>query len=88
MREAFMQTMCEAEDFPVDSAVLTPSGRRAVVIKHLTGASKFDHFTRLMLRYEGGGRNDVVTLQPHQLRPAPPLMLKSRDFSVQASLDF
>lgn len=66
--------MNEIEDFPLKSIVLTPSGRRAVVIKHLSGASKFDCFSRIVCRYEGGGRKDLVTLQPHQLRmaPAPP----------------
>lgn len=67
-----MRTMQELEDFPIGAAVLTPSGRRARVVKHLSGASKRDAFTRLICRYEGGGPKDLVTLQPHQLRLAEP----------------
>jgi hypothetical protein len=67
-----MRTLHEIEDFPIGATVLTPSGRRAIVKKALTGASKFDHFSRLVCQYEGGGPKDLVTLQPHQLRLAPP----------------
>lgn len=61
--------MYELEDFPPGMVVLTPTGRRAIVKKHLTGASKRDYFARLICQYEGGGIKDLVTLQPHQLRP-------------------
>lgn len=60
----------EAEDLPIGVWVVTPSGRRAQVIKHLSGSSKFDCFSRVMIRYEGGGPKDLATLQPHLLRPA------------------
>lgn len=59
--------MFDLEDFLIGEEVLTPTGRRAVVVKHLSGASKTDCFTRIMLRYAGGGPKDLVTLQPHQL---------------------
>jgi hypothetical protein len=67
-----MQALYELEDFAVGEVVLTPSGRRAIVVRLLTGASKRDCFSRVMVRYEGGKRSDLVTLQPHQLRHAPP----------------
>jgi hypothetical protein len=60
----------ESEDFPVGTPVITPSGRRAVVVRQLTGASKRDCFSRVICRYEGGGAKDLVTLQPHQLKMA------------------
>jgi hypothetical protein len=60
----------ELDDFPIGSIVLTPLGNRAIVKRHLTGASKHDHFLRVILQYEGGHVNDMVTLQPRQLRPA------------------
>lgn len=62
----------ETEDLPVGCHVLTPTGRRAVVVKHLTGASKFDAFSRVMIRYDGGGPKDLATLQPQLLRRADP----------------
>lgn len=62
----------DAEDFPLGSLATTPTGRRVVVVKHLSGASKRDCFTRIICRYEGGGAKDLVTLQPHQLKPIPP----------------
>ena len=67
-----MKYALELEDFRAGDVVLTPSGRRAIVKKLLTGASKFDHFSRVVLRYEDGGAKDLVTLQPHQLTPLPP----------------
>lgn len=60
----------EAEDFTAGEWVLTPTGRRAQVVRILSGASKFDCFSRVMVRYEGGGPKDLATLQPHLLRPA------------------
>lgn len=67
-----MQALYELEDFAVGDVVLTPSGRRAIVVRLLSGASKKDCFSRVMVRYEDGGSKDLVTLQPHQLRHAPP----------------
>jgi hypothetical protein len=61
--------MYEMEDHPVGAIVLTPLGRRAIVKRHLTGASKKDHFSRLICQYEGIDDKDLVTLQPHHLRP-------------------
>lgn len=65
--------MFDMEDFVIGEEVLTPTGRRAVVVKHLSGASKKDCFTRIMLRYVGGGPKDLVTLQPHQLTKISPV---------------
>jgi hypothetical protein len=62
--------MSESE-FAVGTIVLTPSGRRAIVRKYMSGASKRDCFDRVILQYEGGHARDLVTLQPHQLRRAP-----------------
>lgn len=63
--------MLELEDLSVGVTYLTPSGRRAVLQRKLTGASKRDLCERVILRYEGGGTKDLVTLQPHQLRRVP-----------------
>jgi hypothetical protein len=60
------------DDFSAGDEVTTPSGRRAIVKKILTGASKHDHFSRVVCQYEGGGPKDLVTLQPHQLKRAAP----------------
>lgn len=60
--------MHELEDFQPGDVVLTPSGRRAVIQKLLSGASKHDPFARVKCRYEDGDDRDLVTLQPHQLR--------------------
>lgn len=62
--------MFDREDFSVGEDVITPSGRRAIVVKQLSGASKFDPFSRVVCRYVGGGAKDLVTLQPHQLKRA------------------
>jgi hypothetical protein len=62
--------MFDREDFPEGMEVITPSGRRAIVVKQLSGASKFDPFSRVTCRYVGGGPKDLVTLQPHQLKKA------------------
>lgn len=61
--------MSELDDFKVDDAVLTPSGRLATIKKILSGASKKDAFDRIVCQYVGGGPKDLVTLQPHQLQP-------------------
>lgn len=62
--------MFDREDYPVGMEVLTPSGRRATVVKHLSGASRFDPFSRVICRYVGGGAKDLVTLQPGVLMKA------------------
>lgn len=56
---------------PIGTVVLTPSGRRAIVKKYLSGASKRDAFDRVVVRYFDGDARDLVTLQPHQIRLAP-----------------
>lgn len=56
---------------PIGTVVLTPSGRRAIVKKYLSGASKRDAFDRVVVRYVDGDARDLVTLQPHQIRLAP-----------------
>jgi hypothetical protein len=85
LKGGLMQLLHELEDFPVGVAVLTPSGRRAIVIKHLSGASKRDYFTRIVCRFEDGDSKDLVTLQPYQLRRAGP---RSVDQWMQAALAF
>lgn len=66
--EAFMHM--HDDRHPIGTVVLTPSGRRAIVKKYLSGASKRDAFDRVQCYYEDGGPRDLVTLQPHQIRPA------------------
>lgn len=61
------------EDFEAGMPVLTPSGKRAIVVKTLAGASKRDLCDRVIVKYEGGHAKDLVTLQPHQLRLAEPV---------------
>jgi hypothetical protein len=85
LREAFMH---EPEDFPCGSVAITPSGRRVIIKKHLTGASKFDPFTRIVCRYEDGGPKDLVTLQPHQLRAAPAAKPDPEKSRGQTAFDF
>lgn len=58
----------EPEDFKPGQVVLTPSGRRAIVQRVLSGSSKRDIFDRIICRYEDGPARDLVTLQPQQLR--------------------
>lgn len=56
------------ERFPPNCRVRTPSGRLAEVRRYLNGASKYDHFDRVICEYVDGRRNDDwVTLQPHFL---------------------
>jgi hypothetical protein len=52
--------------------VITPSGREAIVVRILTGASKRDVFSRIICRFVGGTSRDLVTLQPGQLKPLYP----------------
>ncbi len=67
-----MNRMLDMEDFPVGTRVMTPTGRVGTVIKHRGAESKLDHFQRLTVRLDGGGRHDLVTLQPHLLTKYPP----------------
>lgn len=58
----------DASQFPIGCRVRTPTGRIAEVCRCLAGASKYDHFDRVMCRYVDGTRaNDLVTLQPRFL---------------------
>jgi len=68
-----MKRMLDMEDFPVGTRVATPSGRTGTVTKHRGAESKFDHFQRITVVFDGGKRNDMVTLQPHLLAKCPPL---------------
>lgn len=62
------EAMSFATRFPIDCHVRTPSGRLAAVRRHLSGASKHDHFERVICEYIDGRRpNDWVTLQPRFL---------------------
>ncbi len=67
-----MNRMLDMEDFPVGTRVMTPTGRIGTVIKHRGAESKLDHFQRLTVRLDEGGRHDLVTLQPHLLTKCPP----------------
>ena len=67
-----MKRMLDMEDFPVGTRVQTPSGRVGTVIKHRGAESKLDHFQRLTVRMDDGGRHGLVTLQPHLLTKCPP----------------
>ncbi|RII84356.1 hypothetical protein [Neopusillimonas maritima] len=62
------QTLFEVEDFPIGSRVKLPSGRSGVVIAHKGYESKRDPFMRVMIKLDGGDRQDVVQLQPKMLR--------------------
>jgi hypothetical protein len=64
--------MLDMDDFPVGTRVATPTGKVGTVIKHRGAESKLDHFQRLTVRLDGGGRHDLVTLQPHLLTKCPP----------------
>ena len=56
------------ERFPLNCRVRTPSGRIAEVRRYLNGASKHDHFDRVICEYIDDRRaDDWVTLQPHFL---------------------
>lgn len=67
-----MKPMLDMDDFPVGTRVATPTGKVGTVIKHRGAESKLDHFQRLTVRLDGGGRHDLVTLQPHLLTKCPP----------------
>lgn len=62
----------DIERFPAGTRVMTPTGRIGTVIKHRGAESKLDHFLRVTVQIDGGGRHDVVTLQPHLLTKCPP----------------
>lgn len=62
-----MNRMLDVEDFPVGTRVQTPSGRVGTVIKHRGSQSKFDHFERLIVLYDGCNHKDIVALQPQYL---------------------
>lgn len=64
--------MLDMDDFPVGTRVMTPTGRLGTVIKHKGAESKLDHFQRLTVRFDDGGRHGLVTLQPHLLAKYPP----------------
>lgn len=67
-----MKRMLDMEDFPVGTRVMTPTGRIGTVIKHRGAESKLDHFQRLTVQLDDGGRHALVTLQPHLLTKYPP----------------
>ena len=67
-----MNRMLDMEDFPVGTRVKTPTGRTGTVIKHRGAESKLDHFQRLTVQLDEGGRHALVTLQPHLLTKCPP----------------
>lgn len=67
-----MKRMLDMDDLPVGTRVITPTGKTGTVIKHRGAESKLDHFQRLTVRLDGGGRHGLVTLQPHLLTKCPP----------------
>lgn len=58
----------DVDDFPVGSYVMTPTGRTGVVMAHKGYESRRDPFMRLLIKLDGGGRQDMVQLQPHHVR--------------------
>lgn len=64
----------DVEDFPVGSVVVTPTGRTGVVIAHKGYESRRDPFMRVMIKLDGGGRQDIVQLQPQFLKHYAPGM--------------
>ena len=58
----------DVDDFPLGSVVVTPTGKTGVVIAHKGYESKHDPFMRVMIKLDGGDRQDVVQLQPKYLR--------------------
>jgi hypothetical protein len=54
------------EDFPIGSAVQTPSGRIGTVIKHRGAQSRHDLFQRIIIEFDEPF-GDTVALQPHLL---------------------
>lgn len=67
-----MKRDLDVEDFPVGTRVMTPTGRIGTVIKHRGAESKLDHFLRVTVLLDSGGRHDLVTLQPNLLTKCPP----------------
>lgn len=62
-----MDQALDIDDFPPGTRVLTPTGRKGVVLKARGAESKRDHFQRLVVRI-GPRAHDTVTLQPGLLR--------------------
>jgi len=62
-----VQHLRDVDDFPIGSSVVTPTGRPGVVIAHKGAHSRFDAHERCVVRYQGGGRRDTVTLLPNLL---------------------
>jgi len=62
-----VQHLRDVDDFPIGSRVFTPTGRPGVVIAHKGAHSRLDAHERCVVRYQGGGRRDTVTLLPHLL---------------------
>lgn len=58
----------DVDDFPPGSVVVTPTGKTGVVIAHKGYESRQDPFMRVMIKLDGGDRQDIVQLQPHYLR--------------------
>lgn len=58
----------DVDDFPVGSTVVTPTGRTGVVVAHKGYESRRDPFMRLLIKLDGGGRQDMVQLQPRYVR--------------------
>ena len=61
----------DLDDFPVGARVITPTGRTGTVIRHKGWESRKDAFLRATIRYDGGGAQELVTLQPRFLRKIP-----------------
>lgn len=58
----------DVDDFPVGSLVVTPTGRTGVVMAHKGYESRQDPFMRVMIKLDGGDRQDIVQLQPRYVR--------------------
>ncbi|AZY49601.1 hypothetical protein [Bordetella avium] len=69
-----MERLRDVDDFPVNSRVITPSGRPGYVVAHKGAHSKDDPHERCVVRYTDGCGNgadrSTVELLPHLLRPA------------------
>ena len=65
---------------------MTPTGRTGTVIKHRGFESKRDHFLRVTVQMDGGGRHDLVTLQPHLLTKCPPAQDCDRTIHARTSI--
>lgn len=62
-----MNHALDIDDFPPGTPVITPMGRKGVVVKARGSESKRDHFQRLVVKI-GPRARDTVTLQPGLLR--------------------